>query len=235
MKISFKKREEPIENLTTWENLGGPKSKKQWEIGRSSYEMASFSIQRKDQLVTLVKNLLQEFELEEQDFVCEPEATASLGKGMFRGGCRNHDLLMVGKDVVISVEAKVSEKFGNYSISKEKERQTNDDAINTRAQKLIDFLASGEENCQIGYQLFSATRGTMSAAAKIGYKKCIQLVLIFEGNVKKENDYLNKCKKNDEDFKEFLKITKAANGDIKRTIEGQEVTCLIKKVKVQVP
>lgn len=235
MKISFKKREEPIENLTKWENLGGPKSKKHWKDGRSSYEMAAFSIERKDQLVNLVKNLLQEFELYEQDFVCEPEAKTGLGKGMGKGGSRNHDLLMVGKDVVIGVEAKVSEKFDNDTISEKIKKQTKDDAMNTRAQKLIDFLASGEENCQIGYQLFSATRGTMSAAAKIGYKKCIQLVLIFEGNVKKENDYLNKCKKNDEDFKEFLKITKAANGDIKRTIEGQEVTCLIKKVKVQVP
>ncbi len=195
--------------------------------------MAKLAIDSKPYFAKRVSELLAECGIAEQDFVCEPEAKTNLGKEMYRGGPRNHDLLMRGNDCVIGIEAKVSELF-DEEIGKRLECKEGNRS--KRAEKLIEFLMPGkaqEDVKKIGYQLFTATRGTMCAALEHGVEKSIMLVITFKGNVEKEDDYDTLCAKNAEDFDDFLKATGAdGNGRIAREIGNKAVSCWIKHIDV---
>ena len=236
MNLNFEKKGRSITTLCQWKEYGHPKSETQWSEGRSAFLMADFAVNHKEEFCRVIREILKECDIEHQDFNCEPEAVAGLGKGMKRGGSRNHDLLMVGtKNCVIGVEAKVSERFED-SFKKIYKKQGNNN--NTRAFVLNKFLTQGknvEDVGSIGYQLFTATRATMNSAFQLGLPNSIQLIIVFTGDVKKEPNYDKNCKKNEEDFDAFLKVTKAENGLIEREIEGKSVKCWIKKVKVRIP
>ena len=206
--------------------------------GRSAWCMASFAINHPEQFHSIITEILKECAIELQDFKCEPEAVAGLGKGMKTGGQRNHDLLMIGsKNCVIGIEAKVSESFDEpFGIVYEKGGNKK-----ARAYALKKFLTPEKDIDEIGYQLFTATRGSMVSAMKAGYTNAILLVIVFEGEIKlnkgeTEKDYEQTIKKNDEDFIKFLENCGAdENGMIQRVIEGKTISCWIKKIKICIP
>lgn len=240
MNIRFEKKGKAIDSLKAWEELGKPKKNSHWKEGRSAFLMAELAIERKPEFAKRVSDLLAECGIAEQDFVCEPEAAAGLGKGMCRGGARKHDLLMRGNDCVIGIEAKVSELFdeeiGKRLIGKHQKSEKGNRS--KRAKLLIDFLTPGKTQNEvkgIGYQLFTAARGTMCAALKHGMDKCVMLVITFKGNVEKEKNYDANCEKNAKDFDDFLKATGAdGNGRIVRDISGKDISCWIKHIDVTV-
>lgn len=235
MNIRFEKKGKAIDSLKAWEELGNLKKDNQWKEGHSARLMAELAIERKPEFAKRVSDLLAECGIAEQDFVCEPEAAAGLGEGMYSGGPRNHDLLMLGKDCVIGIEAKVSEYFDEEIGKHLKSPKGNE---STRAERLIKCLTpkkSQDEVSGIGYQLFTAARGTMCAALKHGMDKCIMLVITFKGNVEKEKNYDANCEKNTKDFDDFLKATGAdGNGRITRNISGKDISCWIKHIDVTV-
>lgn len=237
-----------IKSINDWKLYASPKGQdKQWVIGRSAYSMADFAINHNENFNKVITDILNECEIDIQDFVCEPEAVAGLGKGMKRGGARNHDLLMIGsKNCVIGIEAKVSETF-DYELGKRHIEQGGDNT-ETRAFALKKFLTPGKpwnDVKDIGYQLFTATRGTMisavDSAMKKVYENAILLIIVFVGKIRLNNGetqetYKTTIKKNDEDFKKFLCATGADdNGKIQREIEGKAINCWIKKIKIRVP
>ena len=140
-----------------------------------------------------------------------------------------------GKDCVIGIEAKVSEPFGKEIGKQQKSTKGN---ISKRAELLRASLTPAktkDEVSAIGYQLFTATRGTMCAALEHGVEKCIMLVITFKGNVEKGNGYDRKCAKNVEDFDDFLKATGAdGNGRIAKEIDDKAISCWIKQIDVTV-
>ena len=154
---------------------------------------------------------------------------------MYDRGPRNHDLLMLGKDCVIGIEAKVSELFDEDIAKRLNIPKGN---RSKRAKRLIEFLMpdkTQDEVSGIGYQLFTATRGTMCAALEHGVEKCIMLVITFKGNVEKEKNYDANCEKNTKDIANFLKATGAdGNGRIVRDISGKDISCWIKHIDVTV-
>lgn len=206
--IEIEKHEKPIIDAEKdWKTTAGPKSASQWKPGYSAAEFAHFVLERKEEFRNLISSILSLCNLStDQKFEGEPEATSSLGKGFYRGGCRNHDLLLKGEDCVIGIEAKVKEPFDN-PIGKVIEDQKNSGKktkaeTETRGYKLFHYLTgkdklSGEDN-KLMYQLFTATRGTIEAAKK---KQAIMLViqLIPEGH---DND--PEFERNITDFKNFL-------------------------------
>lgn len=242
MKTEFIKNNEIIVTIHDWKRHASPKGKdKHWVVGRSAYSMADFAIKHNEKFKEVVSRILKECELQEQDFKCEPEATAGLGRGMKRGGPRNHDLLMLGKNCVIGIEAKVSETFdANWGdVQKEqREKQGND---NIRALALKEFLTPDKNVDDIGYQLFTATRGTMVSAMKAGYKNAILLIIVFEGDItlnegEADKKYKNTVNKNNEDFCNFLSAINAdGSGKIQRKIGRETINCWIKKVKIKIP
>ena len=235
MNIRFEKKGKAIDSLEAWEELGKPKKNSHWKEGRSAFLMAELAIERKPEFAKRVSDLLAECGIAEQDFVCEPEAKTCLGEEMYPRGPRNHDLLMLGKDCVIGIEAKVSEPFGKEIGKQQKSTKGN---ISKRAELLRKFLMpdkTQDEVSGIGYQLFTATRGTMCAALEHGVEKCIMLVITFKGNVEKEKNYDANCEKNAKDFDDFLKATGAdGNGQIVRDISGKDISCWIKHIDVTV-
>lgn len=235
MNIRYEKEGMAIDSLKAWKELGNPKKDDQWKEGRSARLMAELAIERKPEFAKRVSDLLAECGIAEQDFVCEPEAATGLGKRMGRRGARKHDLLMRGNDCVIGIEAKVSEPFGKEIGKQQKSTKGN---ISKRAELLRASLTPAktkDEVSAIGYQLFTATRGTMCAALKHGMDKCIMLVITFKGNVEKEKNYDANCAKNAKDFDDFLKATGAdGNGRITRNISGKDISCWIKHIDVTV-
>lgn len=235
MNIRYEKERMAIDSLEAWKELGKPKENYQWKEGRSARLMAELAIERKPEFAKRVSDLLAECGIAEQDFVCEPEAKTCLGEEMYPGGPRNHDLLMRGNDCVIGIEAKVSEPF-DEEIGKRLEIEEGNRS--KRAERLIEFLMPGkaQDNVKrIGYQLFTATRGTMCAALEHGVEKSIMLVITFKGNVEKEKNYDANCAKNAKDFDDFLKATGAdGNGQIVRDISGKDISCWIKHIDVTV-
>ena len=235
MNIRFEKKGKAIDSLEAWEELGKPKKNSHWKEGRSAFLMAELAIERKPEFAKRVSDLLAECGIAEQDFVCEPEAKTCLGEEMYPRGPRNHDLLMLGKDCVIGIEAKVSEPFGKEIGKQQKSTKGN---ISKRAELLRKFLMpdkTQDEVSGIGYQLFTAARGTMCAAVEHGMEKCIMLAITFKGNVEKEKNYDANCAKNAKDFDDFLKATGAdGNGQIVRDISGKDISCWIKHIDVTV-
>lgn len=235
MNIRYEKEGMAIDSLKAWKELGNPKKDDQWKEGRSARLMAELAIERKPEFAKRVSDLLAECGIAEQDFVCEPEAKTCLGKEMYDRGPRNHDLLMLGKDCVIGIEAKVSELFDEDIAKRLNIPKGN---RSKRAKRLIEFLMpdkTQDEANGIGYQLFTATRGTMCATLEHGVEKCIMLVISFKGNVEKETDYDANCAKNRKDIANFLAATGAdSNGLIDRKIGSKAVSCWIKHIDVTV-
>lgn len=242
MNFTFKKNGATIDTLQKWQELGHPKSDKHWKPGRSAMEMAKYAIEHTCDFENLIRSVLKECGILEQDFECEPEATISLGPGMKQGGSRSHDLLMVGKDkdCVICIEAKVSEPFDATLENKMKQQASKKggNTKETRAYQLLNYLVPSENQEKakgIGYQLFTATRGTIWSALENSSKKTVMLVVVFTGEVQKEPTYEKNCRKNDEDFDAFLKVVNAdENGKIVKEIEKKEIECWIKKVKIHI-
>lgn len=232
MRITFKKNNKEIRSLDDWKELGHPKSEKQWKDGRSSKEMARFALS--DKFKEVIAEVLRQCNIEEQDFVCEPEATTSLGPG-FNPGCRNHDLLMIGNNCVIGIEAKVSESFDEVISKVIKEQEPKYSNITkTRAFKLIQYFRNNNSiDCDsIGYQLFTSTRGTIYAAKEA--KHCLNLIVVFTGNVDTNNEkhFFENCKKNDKDYKDFKALVGASSDGSFLTKEG--TLCWLKKINIKI-
>lgn len=229
MEIIFEKNNDKIVE-SNWEAMWQPKDKKQWKDGRSSKELAKFASSVSFQ--SLIYRVLCRCGIEEQNFLCEPEAKNSLGRG-FNKGCRNHDLLMVGdKDCVIGIEAKVDESFDDdwkEVLCKQKEKY-NGDVTKTRAYKLRKYLADGEDVGDIGYQLFTATRGTISSALDKKKSKCVVLIIVFDGKIQPSPNHNDKVNKNNKDFQKFCKIVRADG----KPLHLDGVECWIKKVTVTI-
>ena len=232
MRLTFIKENAEITN-DNWEKSWSPKEKKQWKDGRSSKELAKFA--SSEYFPSLISQVLKSCGIAEQNFECTPEAKSSLGRGFLKGGCRNHDLLMEGdKDCIIGIEAKVSESFDKdmEKILDKQKKKYNDNETKTRAYKLRRYLVKedNQDVDKIGYQLFTATRATINTAIDNKKKKCIVLVIVFEGEIDKGNQYEEMVAKNNKDFVEFCKAVGVQDGKIK--IDGIE--CWIKKVSVNI-
>lgn len=233
MNLTIRKKDNEVKTISQWPK---PKKNNQWKEGRSAWAMANYVLNSTDDFKNMIKQILADCQIDIQSFICEPEAAAGLGTGFGRGGSRNHDLLMIGsKDCVIGIEAKVSEPFDREIGKVICEGGTRKD----RALSLIRFLASRYEEdnqlMKIGYQLFTATRGTIRSAEKEKKHNAIFLVIVFTGCVDKEKEYIERCRKNDAVFNSFLNFVNAdENGMIKDNKKIESINCWIKKVEVEV-
>lgn len=217
---------EKIEELDDWPK---PMSEIHWQEGRSAKLLARFALS--ESFGDAINKILNDYGLSTNgSFKCIPECKSSFGKGMGRGGSRNHDALLIGDDCVVGIEAKVSEPFGSRIMEKTKGKNGM-----TRADKLSQFLCGDNDVSDIGYQLFAATYGTMKAAIDEGRENCVMLVVVFNGNVKKERNYCVNIKKNEDDFDNFKQSLQDIENDcITREIDGKRIKCWIKKVIVTV-
>lgn len=233
MKITIRKEEE-INSLERWKELAGPKSKvKHWKRGRSAFEFARYALS--DNFTEFIENLLSNYNITEDSFICEPEALTSFEKGMGKVGPRNHDLLMLGKNTVIGIEAKVSESYDKTIKAK---RESGGENMKTRVNACLDFMhkerPANEE--KLYYQLYSATIGTVLEAKKRGLSNALVLFVVFVGNVAKGRNYDKQIKTNNDAFIEFCKtLNVAEDGGYLSEIPGApSIKVRIKKVEVNI-
>lgn len=231
MSITIKKTVK-ITNLGDWFKYASPKGEeKQWKKGRSALEMASFALS--DDFEAQIRNVLSDCGINGNvNLTCEPEAETRFPSKVYgTGGPRNHDLLITSENIVVGVEAKVSEPF-DKKISERKKNASNN--LLKRIEGFADLLY-GERRPDnfddLRYQLFSATVGTIIEANNRNVDNAIMLVIVFEGNgVDKEKDYKKNVEQNDDDYKKFCQsLGLSENGGV---INVSGTKCWIKKIKV---
>jgi hypothetical protein len=161
----------------------------QWQDGRSAKETAKHWINGIPQPFTdLFKGFKFEFQL------CSPEYVSEFDN--LKGNGRNHDLLIIARDsatdneIVISVESKVDEPFGNIiGDCMHNIKNKRDNNIPTQADKRILALKNAllpnisiSEFNKLRYQLLTAVAGTLSEAKKQNAKSAIFVVQTISSN-----------------------------------------------------
>ena len=212
---SSKSREDGISNIAGWENkvfTPGTKKAKDWKKGRSAERLADFMLHRDGE--EIIKNEVEKLLKKEVQFCCAiPELEVKFDNYTETG--RVHDLGIYGqlktrhnKKIFIGVEAKVDEPFGDkisevYLGAKTKQLK----GINTNApeptEKLIrqNFTNIAPQIFDLKYQFLYSTVGTAAVGADIS----ILLIIVF--NTGENNS--NYVKANDEDYQNFIKLSKA--------------------------
>ena len=210
-----------ISSVEEWFIKCPPQGKeKHWKDGRSAKETAKFWINAIPQPFTdLFKGFKFEFQL------CSPEYVSDFDN--LGGNGRNHDLLIIARDsdenrIVISVESKVDESFGNtignYLFDIQKKRLTNiptqsDRRILALKDALIPNVPNQEFN-KLRYQLLTAIAGTLSEGKKQNSKSAFFIVQTF---ITKTIDRV-KHKINQTDLDYF--VDAISDGKFKSLIEG---------------
>lgn len=225
MEITIQKKVE-IKTVDDWFFCAPPKGKeKQWKDNYSAKELATFAIS--PEFKPFIKNLLSECKIRCNDFICIPEAETEL-PGDYRGP-RNHDLLMIGKNVIIGIEAKVNEPYGN-SIGQELKgcSKGKKERINWMKKVLFD----GDCIDKVKYQLMTGVCGTLLEAARKNVEKCIFLVLSFnidgvESNLQNEEAF--------DLFIEQLDMNGARDKFFLINTEDKKINCHIIKKNITIP
>lgn len=152
---------------------------------------------------------------ESKEYTWSPEFVTKLpGKGEGR----NHDLLLSGENIVVGVEAKVDEAFGNdcleewYAYGKthnadkgENRRLRLNELCKTVFQKEYD---DKEPYSKIRYQLLSALAGTIIESKNEKRKKAMLLIVSFYAqNPSKRQSFKDEnIKRNKDDFDYFVSL-----------------------------
>lgn len=226
-----------INNVDDWRREAPPVKPEQWKPGRSAMLLAQYATCPVflDDLSRILGN---EMDIS-SDPVAEPEYMTRLPNGNRTQG-RHHDLLVIDRDAVICIEAKVSEPFGNGIIAKEYFNGSKNNPQNKkdRVDALLRYVGS-DINAAGGYQyqLLTGLAGTLLEAAWRGMYRCMFLVLTFVGDVDIPASEISNVEANDNAFKAFCRdLLKIGNlGGMKDfDVDGQRITCLIRKVDIKV-
>jgi hypothetical protein len=226
MKIDLYKGKE-ISSIEEWGNYARLKSDKHWKDGRSAKEMAKLALS--EDFRNIISTILKELSIYETSYKCEPEAKTCFGKGFGKGGPRNHDLLMIGNESIIGIEAKVSESFDK----KVSEKST------ARVDALIKFLYGKDieiNKDKLFYQLLTSSVGTIKEALNNGKKKAVVLFITFNGNVYKEKQYEKHIKRNTEAFCYFSESLRLNDSGKLVSIPGcdHKIECWIKHITIDI-
>ena len=226
MKIKISKNN-IITTVEEWYQFAPPKAKgKHWKDGRSAKSLAQFMTDKNQ--VKKLEDILVELEYDTNGVIsCTPEANTVLP---CKGNGRNHDLLMIGEDFVVGIEAKVSEPFGEEISTELIEASDNKkNRIDTLANKLFGCkINEVKDGLELRYQLLTGVYGTLLEAENNKKSKALFLVIVFTDGLTSEDE--NAVNRNNDDFKNFCKcINLSEEGG---TICKSNVALTIKKVEI---
>ena len=226
MKIKISKNN-IITTVEEWYQFAPPKAKgKHWKDGRSAKSLAQFMTDKNQ--VKKLEDILVELEYDTNGVIsCTPEANTVLP---CKGNGRNHDLLMIGEDFVVGIEAKVSEPFGEEISTELIEASDNKKGrIDKLANELFGFeINEVKDGLELRYQLLTGVYGTLREAEKNKKSKALFLVIVFTDGITREDE--NAVNRNNDDFKNFCQqIGLSAEGG---TICKSNVALTIKKVEI---
>ena len=227
MKIKISKNNNIITTVEEWYQFAPPKAKgKHWKDGRSAKSLAQFMTDKNQ--VKKLEDILVELKYDTNGVIsCTPEANTVLP---CKGNGRNHDLLMIGEDFVVGIEAKVSESFGEEISTELIEASDNKkNRIDTLANKLFGCkINEVKDGLELKYQLLTGVYGTLLEAENNKKSKALFLVVVFTDGLTSEDE--NAVNRNNDDFKNFCKcINLSEEGG---TICKSNVALTIKKVEI---
>lgn len=227
MKIKISKNNNIITTVEEWYQFAPPKAKgKHWKDGRSAKSLAQFMTDKNQ--VKKLEDILVELKYGTNGVIsCTPEANTVLP---CKGNGRNHDLLMIGEDFVVGIEAKVSEPFGEEISTELIEASDNKkNRIDTLANKLFGCkINEVKDGLELRYQLLTGVYGTLREAENNKKSKALFLVVVFTDGLTSEDE--NAVNRNNDDFKNFCQqIGLSAEGG---TICKSNVDLTIKKVEI---
>ena len=227
MKIKISKNNNIITTVEEWYQFAPPKAKeKHWKDGRSAKSLAQFMTDKNQ--VKKLEDILVELKYGTNGVIsCTPEANTVLP---CKGNGRNHDLLMIGEDFVVGIEAKVSEPFGEEISTELIEASDNKkNRIDTLANKLFGCkINEVKDGLELRYQLLTGVYGTLLEAENNKKSKALFLVIVFTDGLTSEDE--NAVNRNNDDFKNFCKcINLSEEGG---TICKSNVDLTIKKVEI---
>jgi len=190
------KLSDEISTIEEWfEKCPPQRGRLQWQDGRSAKETAKHWI---NGIPQPFKDLLKGYKFEFQ--LCSPEYVSEFDN--LRGNGRNHDLLILALDpdenrIVISVESKVDESFGqtvgDYQNDIKKKKDKN---VPTQADIRISNLKTAmmssitdSEFIKVRYQLLTVVAGTLSEAKKQKANSAIFVVQTFITNGLDQNKH----------------------------------------------
>ena len=225
-----------IQTPEEWLFVAPPKGKEnQWKDNYSAKELAKFATSF--EFGNFLSDLIKMMGSRPSDVVCFPEETTPLPYSS--KGPRNHDLLVVGTDFIIGIEAKVNESFSD-TLKREYESGSQDKKRRIEWMKNILLEEESDTFDDLKYQLFSGTCGTLLEAyrssKKFGreIKKCMFLVLTFDlegngGNGRNNEDFHKFCEsiKLEKDYKKKVKIN-----DPEKQSETKEILCYVVKKSI---
>ena len=227
MKIKISKNNNIITTVEEWYQFAPPKAKgKHWKDGRSAKSLAQFMTDKNQ--VKKLEDILVELEYNTNGVIsCTPEANTVLP---CKGNGRNHDLLMIGEDFVVGIEAKVSEPFGEEISTELIEASDNKkNRIDTLANKLFGCkINEVKDGLELRYQLLTGVYGTLLEAEKNKKSKALFLVIVFTDGLTSEDE--NAVNRNNDDFKNFCQQI-GLSAEV-RTICKSNVALTIKKVEI---
>ena len=227
MKIKISKNNNIITTVEEWYQFAPPKAKgKHWKDGRSAKSLAQFMTDKNQ--VKKLEDILVELKYDTNGVIsCTPEANTVLP---CKGNGRNHDLLMIGEDFVVGIEAKVSESFGEEISTELIEASDNKKGrIDKLANELFGCkINEVKDGLELRYQLLTGVYGTLLEAENNKKSKALFLVIVFTDGITREDE--NAVNRNNDDFKNFCKcINLSEEGG---TICKSNVALTIKKVEI---
>ena len=227
MKIKISKNNNIITTVEEWYQFAPPKAKgKHWKDGRSAKSLAQFMTDKNQ--VKKLEDILVELKYGTNGVIsCTPEANTVLP---CKGNGRNHDLLMIGEDFVVGIEAKVSEPFGEEISTELIEASDNKKGrIDKLANELFGCkINEVKDGLELRYQLLTGVYGTLLEAENNKKSKALFLVIVFTDGITSEDE--NAVNRNNDDFKNFCKcINLSEEGG---TICKSNVALTIKKVEI---
>ena len=227
MKIKISKNNNIITTVEEWYQFAPPKAKgKHWKDGRSAKSLAQFMTDKNQ--VKKLEDILVELKYDTNGVIsCTPEANTVLP---CKGNGRNHDLLMIGEDFVVGIEAKVSEPFGEEISTELIEASDNKKGrIDKLANELFGCkINEVKDGLELRYQLLTGVYGTLREAENNQKSKALFLVVVFTDGLTSEDE--NAVNRNNDDFKNFCQqIVLSAEGG---TICKSNVALTIKKVEI---
>ena len=227
MKIKISKNNNIITTVEEWYQFAPPKAKgKHWKDGRSAKSLAQFMTDKNQ--VKKLEDILVELKYGTNGVIsCTPEANTVLP---CKGNGRNHDLLMIGEDFVVGIEAKVSEPFGEEISTELIEASDNKKGrIDKLANELFGCkINEVKDGLELRYQLLTGVYGTLREAENNQKSKALFLVVVFTDGLTSEDE--NAVNRNNDDFKNFCQqIGLSAEGG---TICKSNVDLTIMKVEI---
>lgn len=200
-KMVLSKNNHIINSVEEWREFAPPKrGDLHWKDGRSAKELAKYMVSGNGFLPDEIENVLGSINFNEDiSFIGEPEAVTNL-KG--KGEGRNHDILLNGDNkIIIGVEAKVDEPFGNsvsIEISKGSSKNKKERIRDLYSNIIGSFPG---DNYDPKYQLLIAAAGTLIEAEKYHSPNAMLLIITF-----KNGTYFseNKVNRNLDDINYFM-------------------------------